>query len=111
MRGVVSNRPRYVCEALTKAVRDYPCQHCDADDGTVCAAHSNWPEHGKGGARKADDVFIAAMCFRCHSWLDQGKGRDPTGVWDDTEKKEVWRRAHDKTLLRLFIDGRLRIAE
>lgn len=109
MRAVVSNRPRWESEALTVAVRAYPCQHCGADDGTVCAAHANWSEFGKGGTRKADDIYIAAMCFRCHTWLDQGKGKDPTGVWDDTEKKEVWLRAFIKTLLLLVLDGKLKV--
>lgn len=102
--------PRWECKKLRDMAKHYPCQHCGADHGTTVAAHANGHEYGKGGAIKAHDAFIAFMCHDCHTWLDTGKGRDPTGVWDDTEKKEVWRRAHDKTLLRLFIDGRLRIA-
>ena len=86
------------------------CQHCGCQDGTTVMAHSNSHLHGKGGARKADDLFVAAMCFGCHSWIDQGRGNDPTGVWQDTEKDEVWRRAHDKTLLALFKAGKLRVA-
>lgn len=87
----------------------YACQHCGADCGTTVSAHANGHEYGKGGARKADDIFIAFMCGRCHTWLDQGKGRDPTNVWDDTEKDEVWRRAHIKTLLLLVLDGKLKV--
>lgn len=46
--------------------------HCRHDHDTTVAAHSNWPEHGKAGARKADDCFSVWACHRCHSWLDQG---------------------------------------
>lgn len=59
-------------KALLQACRALPCQHCGCDDGTVCAAHSNQAQHGKGKSIKASDVFVAALCFRCHSALDQG---------------------------------------
>lgn len=58
--------------ALLKACRSLPCQHCGRDDGTVCAAHSNQSQHGKGKAIKASDVFVAALCSTCHFDLDQG---------------------------------------
>lgn len=110
MRPIVPKSPRWECKRLTDLARHYACQHCGCDNGTTVAAHSNWPEHGKAGARKSDDIFVAYMCSTCHTWLDQGRGKDPTDVWDDTEKQEVWRRAHDRTLLALVKDGRLKVA-
>lgn len=39
---------------------------------TTVACHSNLAEHGKAGARKADDHYSVWGCFACHTWLDQG---------------------------------------
>jgi hypothetical protein len=39
---------------------------------TIVPAHSNFSEHGKGGARKADDKYSLPSCMRCHAWLDTG---------------------------------------
>lgn len=39
---------------------------------TTVAAHSNWSDHGKAGARKADDCYMVWACFNCHTLLDQG---------------------------------------
>ena len=43
---------------------------CNDDRETTVAAHSNLHEHGKAGARKADDQYSVWACARCHSWLD-----------------------------------------
>lgn len=65
-------------KTLRDAYRLLPCQWpladgiCGAVDGTVCCAHSNWSDHGKAGARKADDCYGAALCYMHHSALDQG---------------------------------------
>lgn len=45
---------------------------CNGDRKTVVACHSNLAEHGKAGARKADDCYVVWGCSACHSWLDQG---------------------------------------
>ena len=58
--------------ALMKAYRQIPCQHCGAEDGTVCGAHSNRGADGKGKGIKADDSRAASLCYRCHAELDQG---------------------------------------
>ena len=60
---------------LMRNAREIPCQHCGADDGTVCGAHTNWGG-GKGKSVKADDNLIASLCFDCHAELDQGKTLD-----------------------------------
>lgn len=86
-----------------------PCMNCGAEDGTVVAAHSNLSRHGKGKSIKAHDCFIAFLCHRCHSWLDQGCGMDPTGVWGDsrTDREQMFRHAMDDTMLRLWTSGKV----
>ena len=81
---------------LLAACRCIPCQHCERDDGTVCAAHSNQSKHGKGKAVKASDVFVAALCFHCHAKLDQGRegGR--------AERVALWNAAHSRTINQLL---------
>lgn len=66
--------------ALLDMARGRPCLLlvpgvCNARIDTTVAAHSNLAEHGKGGARKADDVFSVWACFACHTWLDQGQAQ------------------------------------
>ena len=85
-------------------------RHCGADDGSVVSAHSNWSEHGKGMSIKAHDVFVAHLCFACHGWLDQGWGPDPSGSWSGDEKRAMFQRAMERTWLRLWQQGRVRVA-
>ena len=85
--------------ALIKACREIPCQHCGTSDGTVCAAHSNEAAHGKGRSIKASDVFVAAMCHRCHAELDQGAFMSRAG------KVAMWRAAWRKTVNQLVKNG------
>ena len=84
---------------LREAYRLIPCQHCGADDGTVCCAHSNWSVHGKGGRIKASDVYAASLCSICHFQLDQGF------LWSDEQKLEIWTAAHKKTIPLLVSGG------
>jgi hypothetical protein len=107
---MIPKNPRWECKKLTDMARHYHCMNCGADDGTIVAAHSNSGRHGKGMAHKAHDVFVAFLCDRCHRWLDQGTGRDPTNTYDAAEKVEMWRHAHDATLLALFRDGKVKVA-
>lgn len=85
-------------EALLVACRSIECQHCGAADGTVCAAHSNWGAHAKGGGIKADDNRVASLCSACHHQLDQGL------LWTEDVKQTVWWLAHCKTVARLLLD-------
>lgn len=81
---------------ITEACRAIPCQHCGRDDGTVCAAHSNWSVHGKGGLIKADDSRVAALCSDCHvPLLDQGSRLSKV------ERQALWWTAHVKTITQL----------
>jgi len=81
--------------ALMKAYRLLSCQHCGADDGTVCGAHSNWAEHGKGRGIKASDDKCASLCFKCHLELDSGRG-------DRDDKRSMWDAAHASTMAGLI---------
>ena len=110
MRPIIRRFDNFRSKKLTDSARDQVCQNCGAQDGTIVSAHANWAEYGKGGSMKAADCFIAHLCGRCHSWLDQGKGMDPTRRWPDTEKKEMWVRAHADTLHHLFTSGKLKVA-
>lgn len=88
-------RPKYTyvrSPRLMAAYRAIPCQNCGREDGTVCGAHSNWAEHGKGRGIKASDVFCASLCHRCHMEVDQGR------TMSRTERAEVWTEAHVKTV-------------
>ena len=82
-------RPRLL--ALARAM---PCLLqvpgiCNRDPETTVACHSNWSEHGKAGARRADDCHSAWGCRACHAWLDQGDA-------DAAEKRPIF----DAALLR-----------
>jgi hypothetical protein len=91
-----------------------PCQNCGWENGGSEPAHSNSQKHGKGMSHKAHDCYFAALCNVCHSWLDQGSGKDPTGLYSDdrADKQAMWRHAFDRTLLELWrrrlIEVRLR---
>jgi len=86
----------YRNKRLLEAVREAPCMHCGARDGTVVAAHSNQLRDGKGRGIKAHDYRIAALCFRCHSELDQGH------QMSREERLNMWEHAHRATVGWLF---------
>ena len=94
---LVQVRPQFTYvrdERLRDMCRAMACQHCGAagEGAGVTWAHSNWPEHGKGGAIKASDVYVAALCFLCHRMLDQGSS------WTKAYKVSMWTTAHAKTV-------------
>lgn len=91
----------YRSDKLLTAVRQSPCQHCGASDGTVVAAHSNQLRDGKGRGIKAHDFRISALCYTCHSELDQGS------KMSKQERVEMWEEAHRKTIGWLFENGLL----
>lgn len=81
---------------LLELIRESPCQHCGAINGTVVAAHSNQQRDGKGTGIKAHDYRIAALCHRCHHELDAGN------KLSREERLEMWEEAHRKTIAWLF---------
>ena len=93
----------YRNKALLEIVRESPCQMCGAKDGTVCGAHSNRLRDGKGKAIKAHDFRIAALCYRCHSRIDQGADMSKE------ERMEAWEEAHRATIGWLFQNDKLKV--
>lgn len=71
--------------------RHHPCQLCSNDDGTVVAAHSNQGRHGKGMSIKANDVFVAYLCARCHMIIDQGSEAKSV-------REHMWNVAHQRSI-------------
>jgi len=92
----------YRNKRLLEAVRDAPCQCCGRQDGTIVAAHSNQLRDGKGRGIKAHDYRIAALCFKCHSELDQGMRLSRK------EREEMWESAHRATIGWLFENDHLK---
>jgi hypothetical protein len=88
---------------LLEIVRECPCQHCGRQDGTVVSAHSNQLRDGKGRGIKAHDYRIAALCFTCHSDLDQGNRLSKQ------ERIELWDEAHRKTIGWLFENDHIKV--
>jgi len=85
--------------ALLVACREIPCQRCGRSDGTVCGAHSNQLRHGKARSKKASDQFVASMCFKCHSELDQGSEMTRAA------RESMWDLAHRATVKELLKRG------
>lgn len=90
---------------LLEIVRESPnCFGCGKhNDGTVVAAHSNQLRDGKGRGIKAHDFRVAALCYGCHSELDQG------AKLTREERMDLWEEAHRATIAWLFLDGRLQV--
>lgn len=79
-------------KALLIACREIACQNCGVADGTVVAAHSNQARHGKCKAKKASDQFVASLCHKCHTDLDQGAHMtraERVGMWDTAHRNTV----------------------
>jgi len=93
----------YRNKRLLEIVRQSPCQHCGKSDGTVVAAHSNQLRDGKGRGLKSHDYRIAALCYSCHSQLDQGT------KMDKSTRVEFFEDAHRNTVGWLFEYGHIEI--
>ena len=95
-RAIISlpKKPPVRDERLRDMCRALACQHCgySGENAGVTWAHSNQSKHGKAGAMKASDVYVAALCWICHRRLDQGKD------WTQEEKVAHWTAAHRKTV-------------
>jgi hypothetical protein len=101
-KAVSQPKREYVrSRALLNACQHLACQHCSRIvPGGVCAAHSNWHQHGKGAHIKADDNRIAALCSVCHiDILDQGS------KLSTAERQQMWWTAHQKTIRAILASG------
>lgn len=93
------NKFNYIRDTrILEFCRTLSCQACMAEDGTVVAAHSNQAKHGKGRGIKASDQYVAALCYRCHYMIDQG--RESRDI-----KVAIWDAAHDRTKKHLKAAG------
>lgn len=105
--------PEYRNRALLDLAHreDSECGNCERP-GPCEPAHSNMAQHGKAGSHKSHDPFTADLCHDCHAWLDQGIGSDPTGRWSDdrADKQAMWRLAFDRTLLRRWRLGLIKVS-
>lgn len=93
----------YRNKKLLEIVRGSPCQICGIQNGTVVAAHSNQLRDGKGRGIKAADYRIAALCYTCHSEIDQGSRMSKQ------ERLNAWEEAHRATVGWLFELGHLSV--
>ena len=87
-------------QKLLDAARNYPCAHCNRQDGTIVAAHCNELALGRGFAHKTPDFLVAYLCSVCHDAVD---GR--AGGLTREQKHVMWNRAYVQTLAWLFRDG------
>lgn len=93
----------YRNKRLLEIVRESPCQNCGIQNGTIVAAHSNQLRDGKGRGLKCSDYRIAALCFGCHSELDQGKSLSKD------QRVEMFESAHRATIGWLFENEHLKV--
>lgn len=93
----------YRDKKLLEVVREAPCQMCGIKDQTICGAHSNQLRDGKGKAIKAHDFRLAALCYRCHTRIDQGADMSKE------ERLEAWEAAHRATIGWLFLNEKLKV--
>lgn len=107
MRQLRQREPRLTIPALTRTARGEDCAFnvpgvCPLipADPTVVWCHSNEEDHGKGKSLKAHDCFGAFGCVHCHNWYD--RTRDP-------RRAEIFRKAKDRTMYRLFAKGALKV--
>lgn len=88
------------CVTHRKNVAALACVNCGAE-GMTQAAHRN---EGKGMAIKACDSQLMALCWRCHSAVDQG------GKYSKATRREMERGFVDLTRERLIARGQWPIA-
>lgn len=92
-------------QKLLDAARNYPCAHCNRQDGTIVAAHCNELALGRGFAHKTPDYLVAYLCHECHDYVDGRRGGLAL-----FEKREMWNRAYVVTVSWWFRDRLVEIA-
>ena len=94
-------RPKFAyfrSEKHRRTVAALDCQHCGAA-GPSQAAHSNLAAHGKGRAIKASDEYLAALCPRCHTMVDESY------TLTQEQRNAIWAQAYLSTRKALHIAG------
>ena len=89
-------RGEYRNPALLKFCHTVDCTvespYCNGREVVPC--HSNMGDDGHGRGIKADDLFVAAGCGKCHDFLDR-RGKD----WKAHDRDEIqW--YHDRGIKR-----------
>mgnify|MGYP001590672987 CR=1 FL=1 len=92
---------------LTDAAKGEACTGCGVNDNTIVAAHSDCGHDGKGKGIKAEDIYIAFLCGKCH--IAYG---DPTKLDALFQRftQSDFDRAMKRTWKRLFEKGVIKIA-
>ena len=60
--------------SLLALAKHSACVRCEADDGTIVAAHYTGirqHSYGKGRSLKGSDIAVAFLCCDCHKYFDQ----------------------------------------
>lgn len=73
---MLEKRNSYKSRKLLDRVAKLPCVRCGADDGTIVPAHYSGDLQGllgKGMGSKCTDAATAALCYNCHTYMDQYK--------------------------------------
>lgn len=91
------------------------CTNCERYVQAGCEpAHGNSAAFGKGLSIKADDAMHAALCHRCHAWLDQpgAFGADPSGRYNTMreDRLAMWTAAYFKTMALYWRNGWIKVA-
>lgn len=92
-------------QKLLDSARNYPCANCNAQDGTIVAAHCNELALGHGMGHKAKDYLVAYLCHTCHDHVDGRAGGLPL-----QEKRAIWNRAYVVTVSWWFRDRLVDVA-
>jgi hypothetical protein len=74
---MLQKRSPYKSRKLLDRIAELPCVRCGAMDGTCVPAHYCGDyQHllGKGIGSKVTDAAVAALCYKCHTEMDQYKG-------------------------------------
>lgn len=87
-------------QKLLDAARGYPCAHCNRQDGSVVACHSNELALGRGFAHKTPSYLVAYLCHECHDHVDGRRG----GLSLE-QKRAMWNRAYVVTASWWWRDG------
>lgn len=108
MRAAGAGQVNWRSSHYLKAAQGQDCQVridgiCNGDPETVVAAHSNQYIHGKGGALKAHDCFVAWACSDCHRELDT------SSKLTYEQKAHYWQRGFERTLLAAVEQGILKV--
>jgi hypothetical protein len=103
--SLLKSTPPPKLQRLLDAARNYPCAHCNANDGTIVAAHCNELALGRGFAHKTPDYLVAYLCSVCHDVVDGRRG----GLKIE-EKRVLWNRAYVVTVSWWFKDGLVKVA-